>query len=671
VSGPAADDAKPYKGLFSFGAEDASLFFGRDREAEQLVAKVLSSAFTVLHAQSGSGKTSLLNAVVLPSLEAAGWVAVRCLPQIDPVLAIQFTALMHVLPPPDAERLALQRAWQALDAPQTLGEILRRYDALDASDPRRRALIAPVEVDPPHEHAAGPVSVYPRICSVLRSTLHLEGLADHLAILRAVRGTGAARPLELGPETPLSELHAAITDLGNGYWEALGQFAAGVRDLRGFFGGLVEFCSRVRPAFGVVVVLDQAEELFTLFVAQSGATTPARDWRLRWEFFDQLNRLIAATTPGAQPPLPIRFVLSLRSDYYTHLEPVRVFAWDLDACSYHLGMLSVADAKAAIIGPARVFGYDYEDACIQGIVDDLVREERFLEPPQLQIVCDTLWRERDRFVTAEAPRTLPARALRQLGGARGILDAYLRGHVNSFGELALEALELLEALVTRSGTRNIVSRSELEISAFRDERARHRILESLVGNRLLREESRLGGRFIEIAHEFLVDPILDATKALSRDAEYARFRWAVGALGQLAETGQDPRSVGSLRISEFLALHDNRHRTVFDEWAGEVMLRSALNQIHFLDQRHPREILEDWVRRLANVPTRPLQAAAVIDAILSGRGALGGDEIMALAAAPDEPRLPEEQALHVLRSLLSSAVDAERDVLAQWTRRVS
>jgi hypothetical protein len=55
-------EAKPYKGSESYQVEDAEFFFGRDGEANQVIAKILSSRFSLVHAQSGAGKTSLINA---------------------------------------------------------------------------------------------------------------------------------------------------------------------------------------------------------------------------------------------------------------------------------------------------------------------------------------------------------------------------------------------------------------------------------------------------------------------------------------------------------------------------------------------------------------------------------------------------------------------------------
>ncbi len=58
----------PYKFLQSFTVEDASMFFGRKIAIEELYKKVLNDRITVLHARSGAGKTSLLNAGLSPKL---------------------------------------------------------------------------------------------------------------------------------------------------------------------------------------------------------------------------------------------------------------------------------------------------------------------------------------------------------------------------------------------------------------------------------------------------------------------------------------------------------------------------------------------------------------------------------------------------------------------------
>src|SRR4029077_4083452 len=65
VNGSALPDG-PYKGLAPFADSevDELLFFGRERDAEIVVANLLAARLTVLYGASGVGKTSLLAACV-------------------------------------------------------------------------------------------------------------------------------------------------------------------------------------------------------------------------------------------------------------------------------------------------------------------------------------------------------------------------------------------------------------------------------------------------------------------------------------------------------------------------------------------------------------------------------------------------------------------------------
>ncbi|HEV2765532.1 MAG TPA: hypothetical protein VGV38_21290 [Pyrinomonadaceae bacterium] len=64
-----ADRSAPYVGPRPFDREDAPVFFGRDAEANELLSLVVAHPVVLLYAQSGAGKTSLLNARLLPLLE--------------------------------------------------------------------------------------------------------------------------------------------------------------------------------------------------------------------------------------------------------------------------------------------------------------------------------------------------------------------------------------------------------------------------------------------------------------------------------------------------------------------------------------------------------------------------------------------------------------------------
>ncbi|MYY05066.1 MULTISPECIES: hypothetical protein [unclassified Streptomyces] len=58
----------PYRGLARFETGDSDLFFGRDRAVAQLAALVGEKPFTVLSGPSGSGKSSMLRAGLIPRL---------------------------------------------------------------------------------------------------------------------------------------------------------------------------------------------------------------------------------------------------------------------------------------------------------------------------------------------------------------------------------------------------------------------------------------------------------------------------------------------------------------------------------------------------------------------------------------------------------------------------
>ncbi|KUN99686.1 hypothetical protein [Streptomyces caeruleatus] len=63
-----ADTAPPYRGLARFEPGDRHLFFGRERMVEELHRLVCDHRFAVLFGASGSGKSSLLRAGLLPVL---------------------------------------------------------------------------------------------------------------------------------------------------------------------------------------------------------------------------------------------------------------------------------------------------------------------------------------------------------------------------------------------------------------------------------------------------------------------------------------------------------------------------------------------------------------------------------------------------------------------------
>ncbi len=63
---------RPYRGLMPYTEEDRPFFFGRDRETEIIASNLITTPLTLLVGASGVGKSSLLNAGVVPYLSGTG-----------------------------------------------------------------------------------------------------------------------------------------------------------------------------------------------------------------------------------------------------------------------------------------------------------------------------------------------------------------------------------------------------------------------------------------------------------------------------------------------------------------------------------------------------------------------------------------------------------------------
>lgn len=123
----------PYPGLRPFEPDEWPIFFGRERMADEVVARLLAQHVLVLHGDSGCGKSSLVRAAVLPKLEqqnARGGVCWRtciALPGEQPLWNIARALAGVEAPLPDPARTtAFRRALNlGRDAPAAVAELLR------------------------------------------------------------------------------------------------------------------------------------------------------------------------------------------------------------------------------------------------------------------------------------------------------------------------------------------------------------------------------------------------------------------------------------------------------------------------------------------------------------------------------------------------------------------
>jgi hypothetical protein len=86
----AAALTQPYRGMLPFGAAERDLFFGRTAMVSRCLEQLSGSGSLVLVGNSGSGKSSLLRAGVLPALDPAAGAVVEL--RVDPDLAERLAA---------------------------------------------------------------------------------------------------------------------------------------------------------------------------------------------------------------------------------------------------------------------------------------------------------------------------------------------------------------------------------------------------------------------------------------------------------------------------------------------------------------------------------------------------------------------------------------------------
>ncbi|RJQ81764.1 hypothetical protein D5S17_04110 [Pseudonocardiaceae bacterium YIM PH 21723] len=112
-------EAAPYLGLAGFGIEDGPRFFGRDRLVTELASRLSTHRILVVIGASGSGKSSLLRAGLIPELAARGWRSAVVLPDTHPLesLAVRLGSLLN--------RSSVSTHAELLDQPRNLGLLVR------------------------------------------------------------------------------------------------------------------------------------------------------------------------------------------------------------------------------------------------------------------------------------------------------------------------------------------------------------------------------------------------------------------------------------------------------------------------------------------------------------------------------------------------------------------
>ncbi|MER5732076.1 helix-turn-helix domain-containing protein [Streptomyces sp. NPDC002138] len=405
---------------------------------------------------------------------------------------------------------------------------------------------------------------------------------------------------------------------------------------------LLEAAAAARGEAGLVLVVDQFEEVFTL----------CEDERERRAFVRVLHALAgapgesgaagasgSAATATGTAAATTAVVIGIRADFCGHCldhpELVEVFTHGLFA----LGPMSGAQLREAITGPAARAGLGLEGGLVELLLRDL-GDGSAANAGSLPLLAHTLlitWQQR-------AGTTLTVAGYEMTGGIHG---AVARTAESVFGlldpaerrmsrELLLRLVHIAEGAVQ---TRRPVERERL-LRQLPDPGAGGRALDAFIEARLV----TAGGETVEITHEALLHAWPRLREWTERDRASLRMRQ------QLSEAGAEWRAAGR----DPSLLYRGTRLAGVREWTARAADRSRLGpeEREFIAACEAEEDRrERALRRQSRVRRAMVVTLAGLLAVALTAGALA---VQQRARAVDQRRTAQSQAMAVRSGLLAA-----------------
>src|SRR5262249_51876817 len=185
---PARAAACPYRGLMAYGSDDGDLFFGREQAVDSLVGRLLDDGFVALVGASGSGKSSLVRAGLVPSFRAARGGAVAVLtPGPDPL-----SGLERCLAPGPPALLVVDQFEEAFTLSTDAANRDRFFDALLDLRGTGGSIVVALRAD-----VYGRCADHPRLAAIVAEHHVLLGPMSGDDLRRAIEGPARAARLRL------------------------------------------------------------------------------------------------------------------------------------------------------------------------------------------------------------------------------------------------------------------------------------------------------------------------------------------------------------------------------------------------------------------------------------------------------------------------------------------
>jgi hypothetical protein len=264
---------------------------------------------------------------------------------------------------------------------------------------------------------------------------------------------------------------------------------------------------------GELLVFDQFEEILT---------TDAVNIAAKRDFFEQVGHALRARGRWA--------LFSMREDFVAALDPYLNYIPTRLSNTFRLGLLSYEASLKAIREPAARMGVKFLDDAVKQIADDLrkvnvpqpdgsvaVQLGLVVEPVQLQVVCLRRWEE-----LPEGSQEITKGDQDQIGSTA--LADYYADTVSKVaaksGNTERTIRDWFEhSLITRIHTRGQVLMGPQETDGLDN----ITVISELEKAHLVNREERLGSRWLELAHDRLIEPVRSSNKGW-RDANLSPFQ---------------------------------------------------------------------------------------------------------------------------------------------------
>ncbi len=482
----------PYRGLASFDEKHAHFFFGRKALVEQLQRRLSqpNHSLTVVLGASGSGKSSLVKAGLIPDLrQESKWYI------LDPMRPdrSQFTALARAILPIEKPELLEQ-----LSQVSFLDEVFKPKDESGQDDS-----------DKPTDAAFVKLAESWNSATLEAKLLLVEDYFEQLLAL-------CRNPQE---KEQLSQLYRTI-------FEKLESLSTRLQTEPQHLTRIIRKWSQTHPDAKLLLTIDQFEELITMS-QESQTETHGGD---RQEG-DSPNETVGERAAEPQPWLPflqvlreaivecpqqLHIVLTLRSDFEPRFLSSPLSAYWKDA-RFPVRAMNLDELRQAIEGPALKQALYFEPPELVGkLIDEVGQMPGAL--PLLSFTLSELYiKLHDRWAKDNATdRALRIKDYEELGGVAGALTRRASQEydnlVRDFGEASGKAYQatmrrvMLRMVAIEGGevARRRVPEPELVYPDSEENKRVAQVSDRLIKARLLVKGQETGEPYVEPAHDFLV-----------------------------------------------------------------------------------------------------------------------------------------------------------------------